>query len=145
MTGWGARGCAVLAVFAIGCVSVDYVGRSYPPTAAVDLYMSPADVTRPYQVMGQVSAQVDVIPFVSQGQQLQDKLLEAARQRGADGIILGSLNTRQVGVTSQTIGQATGKKKGDKKKTNYNYKEVTTSSAEEVTELRGTLIKYTGP
>ena len=144
MTGWGARGCAVLAVFAIGCVSVDYVGRSYPPTAAVDLYMSPADVTRPYQVMGQVSAQVDVIPFVSQGQQLQDKLLEAARQRGADGIILGSLTTRQTGATQQTSGQATTKKKSDKKK-KTNYTETTNTAVQETTELRGTLIKYTGP
>lgn len=127
-----------------GCVSVDYVGKSYPPTASVDLYMSVADVKRPYEVIGDARAQVEALPFTSPAEQLQTKLLEEARSRGANGVILGSLASRQVSSTSTTTGQATTKKKSDKKK-NTQYTDVTTTNVEEMTELRGTLIRYTGP
>lgn len=46
---------AVVAVLAMaGCVSTDYVGKSYAPTSQVDLYFSEADITLPYEVMGEV-------------------------------------------------------------------------------------------
>ena len=141
-----ARRCGLLASALLGlagCVSVDYVGRSYPPTAHVDVYLSPDDVKRPYETIGQVRAQVDALPFSSPGQQLQDKLVAEARSRGADGIILGGLDQRTVGAVQQTTGQATTKKKSDKKKTTA-YTETSTTSTEEVVELRGTLIRYTG-
>ena len=124
-----------------GCVSVDYVGKSYPPTASVDLYMASADVKRPYEVIGEARAQVEALPFSSPAQQLQEKLLAEARSRGANGVILGSVASRQVASTSTTTGQATSKKKGDKKNTKYT--DTTTTNVEEVDELRGTLIRYT--
>lgn len=131
------------ALLAAGCVSVDYVGKSYPPTASVDLYMSVADVKRPYEVIGDARAQVEALPFSSPAQQLQTKLMQEAQSRGANGVILGSLSSRQVAATSTTTGQATSKKKGDKKNTQYT--DVTTTNVEEMTELHGTLIRYTGP
>jgi hypothetical protein len=80
-----------MAVMALtGCVSVDYVGTSYAPTESVDVFYSPDDVRRRYTVMGEVTAELDVLPFVSSGQELQGKLLEEARKRGANGIILGT-------------------------------------------------------
>lgn len=124
-----------------GCVSVDYVGKSFPPTASVDLYMTSADVRRPYEVIGEARAQVEALPFSSPAQQLQEKLLTEARSRGANGVILGSVTSRQVASTSTTTGQATSKKKGDKKNTQYT--DTTTTNVEEVDELRGTLIRYT--
>lgn len=130
-------------VLGAGCVSVDYVGRSYPPTASVDLYMSAADVKRPYEVIGDARAQVEALPFSNPAQQLQAKLVQEAQSRGANGVILGPLSTRQVSSTSTTTGQATSKKKGDKKNTQYT--DVTTTNVEEMTELHGTLIRYTGP
>lgn len=132
-----------LLVLLSGCVSVDYVGKSYAPTSNVDVYFSADDVKRPYETLGQARAQVDSLPFTNQSQQLQDKLVAEARARGADGVIIGQLDTRQVGSTSQTTGSAQTKKKSDtKKKTNYT--ETTTTSSDEVVELRGTLIRYTG-
>lgn len=131
------------AVVGAGCVSVDYVGKSYPPTSSVDLYMSAADVKRPYEVIGDARAQVEALPFSSPAQQLQTKLVEEAKGRGANGVILGSLSSRQVSSTSTTTGQAKSKKKGDKKNTQYT--DVTTTNVEEMTELHGTLIRYTGP
>ena len=124
-----------------GCVSVDYVGKSFPPTASADLYMTSADVRRPYEVIGEARAQVEALPFSSPAQQLQEKLLTEARSRGANGVILGSVTSRQVASTSTTTGQATSKKKGDKKTPQYT--DTTTTNVEEVDELRGTLIRYT--
>jgi len=126
-----------------GCVSVDYVGKSYPPTSSVDLYMSAADVKRPYEVIGDARAQVEALPFSSPAEQLQTRLVQEAQSRGANGVILGSLSSRQVSSTSTTTGQATSKKKGDKKNTQYT--DVTTTNVEEMTELHGTLIRYTDP
>jgi hypothetical protein len=132
----------LLAMVACGCVSVDYVGKTYPPTASVDLYMSAADVPRPYEVIGESRAQVEALPFSNPAQQLQTKLLAEAQSRGANGVILGGLNTRQTSSTSTTVGQAQSKKKGSKKNTQYT--DTTTTNVDEVTELRGTLIRYTG-
>ncbi len=131
------------AILGAGCVSVDYVGKTYPPTSSVDLYMSAADVKRPYEVIGDARAQVEALPFSSPAQQLQTKLMQEAQNRGANGVILGSLDTRQVSSTSTTTGQAKSKKKGDKKNTQYT--DVTTTNVEEMNELHGTLIRYTGP
>lgn len=125
-----------------GCVSVDYVGKSYPPTASVELFMTPSDVKRPYEVIGEARAQADALPFTNPAEQLQQKLLLEAQSRGANAVILGSITTRQTGSTSTTTGQATSKKKGDKKK-NTQYTDTTTTSVNEVNELRGTLIRYT--
>jgi hypothetical protein len=134
-------GAVALALAAAGCVSVDYVGKSYPPTANVDVYLSAADVKRKYTTIGQARAQVEAIPFSSPTQQLQDKLVAEAKSRGADGVILGGLDRRQVVGPSRTVGQATTKKKGDgKKKTTYT--ETTTTDVEDMVELRGTLIRY---
>ncbi|MCW5893372.1 MAG: hypothetical protein KIT14_22895 [bacterium] len=135
-------GAALAAAFVVlsGCVSVDYVGQSYTPTSAVDLYFSPDDVKRPYTVMGEVTAQMEVLPFQSTGQQLQQKLMEEARRRGANGMIVGSMSTREVAATQQTSGQEQWKKQG--KKSKGTYTETTTTSTEEQAELRGTLIRY---
>jgi len=127
-------------VLLAGCASVDYVGKTYAPTSNVDVYMSADDVGRPYEVMGEARAQVDTIPFSKPGQQLQDKLVAEARAKGADGIILGQLQNRTVGSTSNTVGQGQQKKNKGKKKTQYT--ETTTTSDSEVTELRGQLIRY---
>jgi hypothetical protein len=139
---WSGIAALVLLAAIAGCVSVDYVGKSYPPTASVDLYMTQADVKRPYEVIGEARAQVEALPFTSPAQQLQEKLLAEARSRGANAVVLGSMTSRQVASTSTTTGQATTKKKkGDTKNTQYTG--TTTTNVEEVSELRGTLIRYT--
>jgi hypothetical protein len=132
---------ALAAVLCWGCVSVDYVGKSYSPTASVDLYMTPGDVKRHYEVMGEVRASVEVLPFSNPSQQLQTKLLAEAQSRGANGLILGALSSHERTSTATTTGTAQTKKKGDKK--NTQYVETTTTNTEQIDELRGTLIRYT--
>ena len=131
---------AVLAIAIGGCVSVDYVGKSYPPTTQVDVYLSMTDVKRPYTTIGEVRADVAAIPLADSAKDLQEKMIAEARKRGANGIVLGGLDRRRVvGPTSQTVWT---EQKGKSKKSKKGYASTTTDS-EEVVELRGTLIRYT--
>lgn len=85
-------------LFVTACGSdddVDYLGGSYPPTSGVDVYFSEDDITEDYLVMGH--ATVDG----SDAEELQEKLIEKARERGADGIIFEGLDRVKTG--EQTI------------------------------------------
>ena len=138
-----ARGASLwvgLLIGVAGCVTVDYVGKSYPPTTSVEIYLSADDVQRAYETIGEARAQVGALPFANPGQQLQEKLVAEARARGADAIILGQLDTRQVSQVQQTTGQATTKQKGNTRTTEYT--DTSTTSVEEINELRATLIRY---
>jgi hypothetical protein len=70
---------------------------------------------------------------------VRSAVADRRRPRDADRIILGQLQNRSVGSTSNTTGQAERKKHKNKRKTQYN---ATTTSDSEVTELRGQLIRY---
>ena len=86
----------ILFVSACGSdVDVDYLGNSYPPTSRVDVYFSEGDITEDYLVMGH--ATVDG----GDAEELQEKLIEKARERGADGIIFEGLDRVKTG--EQTI------------------------------------------
>ena len=74
---------------------IDYLGNSYPPTSHVDVYFSEDDVTEDYLVMGH--ATVDG----GDAEELQEKLIEKARENGADGIIFEGLDRVKTG--EQTI------------------------------------------
>lgn len=132
----------LVAVSLGGCATVDYVGNSYPPTAHVDVYMAASDVTRPYQVIGEVRAQVEALPLTKPGQQLQDKIVAEAKARGANGVILGGVTSREAASTTQTYGQGTSTKQGSGKR-KANWSETSQTNVDEVTELRGQLIRYT--
>ncbi len=132
---------SALVLAALGCTTVDYVGRSYAPTTNVGVYFSEADVPHPFEVMGEARATTDDLPFGSPGAALQEKLLEEARARGADAILLGGLSNRTVGVTQQTTGAAHEKGKAKSRRT-IDYVATTTTTTEDVVELRARLLKY---
>ena len=76
-------------------VDVDYLGNAYPPTSNVDVYFSEDDVTEGYLVMGRVT--VDG----KDAEALEEKVIEKARESGADGIIFEEFDRVQTG--EQTI------------------------------------------
>lgn len=119
-----------------GCVSTDYVGKSFAPTAQVDLYFSDADVEPPYEVMGEVRVEADKNFFVK-SEKMQAKLLKLAREKGADGVIVAPMAIRSTGSTETTTSEVKPGKKGTQTGST-----TTTTSAQEVKELRGLLIKY---
>ena len=65
-----------------GCMTVDYVGSSYPATTQVDLFFDEADIKTDYTVMGELRVEGDNHLFM-RSEKMQRKLLEQARERGA--------------------------------------------------------------
>ena len=88
----------LMVLFVSACGSdddVDYLGNSYPPTSHVDVYFSEDDIAEGYLVMGH--ATVDG----GDAEALQEKLIEKARESGADGIIFEEFDRVETG--EQTI------------------------------------------
>lgn len=119
-----------------GCITTDYVGKTYPATRHVDLFFDDADVERPYTVMGEMRVEADNSLFM-RSEKMQRKLIKKARERGADGVIFAPVQIRVTGETVHTSGtaHADGKNRDSSSST-------TTATADEKKELRGLLIKY---
>ena len=76
----------VALIFFSGCGSaIRYIGKSYSPTGNVDIYYSPHDVKKEYEVIGKVSNAGGNL------QKVQNGILEEAKKRGADGIIYANM------------------------------------------------------
>lgn len=124
-----------LCVLLASCVSVDYVGKSYPSTSAVEIYFSENDIPRDYEVMGELIAETDDMLFTN-GEKMQNKLVEEAKKKGADGIILNALERRVTGESASTSSET--KVANDRVRTT----ERTDSNVKEKKELRARLIKF---
>jgi hypothetical protein len=89
----------LLAFFALltSCTTTDYLGKTYPPTQHVDVFYSPHDVTRAYEVMGEIRAEGDdIVSYAS----MQQKLVQEAMQKGADAILIEQLDMTETGSTT---------------------------------------------
>ena len=86
-------------LFVTGCggddVDIDYLGDSYSPTSHVDVYFSEDGITKGYLVIGHATADGE------DTEALQEKLIEKARESGADGIIFEGFDRVETG--EQTI------------------------------------------
>jgi len=113
----------------VSCTKIDYVGEEYPPTAYVDLFFSFDDVDRDHKVMGHIVATAN--DLIS-AEKMQKKMLEKAREKGADGIVILGLGryvkpSSSFSSTTDDDGQVTT---------------TATTSSEEKKEIRATLLKY---
>jgi hypothetical protein len=121
-----------------GCTQIDYVGKEYSPTDNVDIYFNEKDIGRDYTVMGQVLATSDYY-FVS-AEKMQKKIIEQAKKKGADGVIITELVRYQSGESSTYEEQTkTEEKEGETKSTITATKRT---SPEETKEVRAIFIKY---
>ena len=126
----------MLAVFALaGCVSTDYLGKSYAPTTHVDLYFDPADIKKEYEVMGELTAEAEL----GSAEEMQEKIMEEAMKKGADGVLLGGLD--KVITGESTSSDTTTKDQG--RKTTSTTTVSTSYSEKKVIKAR--LIKYKQP
>ncbi len=82
-----------LAIFIIGCANVKYVGKSYNPTTNIDVYYSEKDIEKEYEVIGHVVGRGGF--FVSDDQ-IHKKLIEEAKQKGADAIVITGIDVEHV-------------------------------------------------
>lgn len=127
----------LLLVFA-SCTKVDYVGEEYPPTDHVDLYFAVADAPSGYKVMGYIVASA---PDMVSAEKMQKKMMEKARAKGADGLIIEGLNRYQSG-SNTNYAETSTQKTDDKGKTKTTTHGSTSTSNESEKEIKGTLIKY---
>jgi hypothetical protein len=130
-------GLAVLIIIT-GCTKIDYVGEEYPATNHVDLYFSQSDITQPYKIMGYVVASA---PDMVSAEKMQKKMMEKAKAKGADAIIIEGIERYSAGSNtsySETTTQSKDKKGKDKSTTSGS----SSTTAEEKKEIKGTFIKY---
>ena len=67
----------LVALLAIGCASVNYVGKSFEPTTNVDLYFSKEDIEKEYTVMGHA-----IGSGTSDSDDIQQALIDKAKEKG---------------------------------------------------------------
>jgi hypothetical protein len=130
-----------LPILAAGCATLDYVGQSYPPTQDVALFYSEENVDREYTVIGELTATADM--FVST-HKVQDQIVEKARSKGADAVVILGLQHYQSGQSSNYNETTTSGK--DKKGKNIETTSGSSSTdTEEKKRIKALFIKYKAP
>ena len=77
----------LVALLAIGCANVNYVGKSFEPTTNVDLYFSKEDIEKEYTVMGHA-----IGSGTSDSNEIQTALIEEAKEKGADAVLITEIS-----------------------------------------------------
>ena len=127
----------VLLLALAACTKIDYIGDEYPPTEHVDMYFSEADIEVDYQIMGRMIATAG--DYVSSSK-MQKKILEEARKKGADGVVILGLDRYQSGESYQYNETTETKKKTGGSKTVTSASSST--SVEEKKKIEALFIKY---
>ena len=124
---------ALAVLLTVSCTKIDYVGKSYAPTANVDVYFSLDDIKGSYEVMGHLTATAG--EFTS-SEKMQEKIIEKAREKGADAVvILGLDHYIKDGGSSWS---ETTETDGNKTTTSGSQ----SSNTEEMKEISARFIKY---
>ena len=128
---------AAALLVATGCTKIDYVGKSFAPTADVAVFFSMDDVDREHEVMGHLTATAN--DMVS-AEKMQEEILKKAREKGADAVVilgLGRYATSSPSTWSETT---------ETEKTESGTKTTTSGTSspgtEEKKEIRATFLKY---
>jgi hypothetical protein len=127
----------VLLLTLAACTKIDYVGEEYPPTQQVDMFFSEAEIQVDYKVMGHLIATAD--DYVSSGK-MQKKIMEEARKKGADAVVILGLDRYQSGESQHysETSETKEKKSGTKTVTSA----TTTTSVDEKKKIQAIFIKY---
>lgn len=78
--------------------TVQYVGKTYTPTTNVDIFLDTHDIKRDYEVIGKTDGISGV--FGSTFDEIQSKIIDEAKKRGADAVIIYNMEQRIIGTTS---------------------------------------------
>ncbi len=128
----------LIAMLSVSCTKIDYVGKSYGPTSNVDIYFSFDDVKGSYEVMGHLTATAGT--FVS-SEKMQEKILEKAREKGADAVVILGLDHYVKGSGSSWTETTDTKDTGSGTRTTTTGS--TSSNTEEMKEITAKFLKYT--
>ena len=83
---------------ASGCVKATYIGESLPPSEAVDVFYSEADIGREYRVIGRADISANAYGRVDA---MRQRAVDEGKQHGADAVVIGALGKRVSGATTQ--------------------------------------------
>lgn len=92
----------LITLFAIGCasVTVQYDGELlFDPTTTVDVYFSEGDVEKAYTIMGEAVGSGPLRSF----DKIQAKLIEDAKLKGADAIVITGLDRSDEGNNTRSL------------------------------------------
>lgn len=78
--------------------TVNYIGKNYSPTQNIDVFLDTNDVKKNYEVIGKVDGISGILG--SSYQEIQDKVVQTAKAKGADAVILYNMEQRVIGSTS---------------------------------------------
>ena len=85
-------GLYTCALFMSGCASVNYVGNEFTPTNDVDIYYSEAAIDQEYDLIGHGLGS----GFWVKNKKIQDKLIEEAKKKGADALLVTGLGKSNI-------------------------------------------------
>lgn len=125
----------VISAFLSGCAKTSYVGKTYSPTLSVDLFMDESGLTRPYEVMGQIS--IDGETLVS-ADKMQEKMMEEAKARGADAVLIEGYEEIYTGSSTSTNASTSTDKKGNQ---HFHGNSYTSQTKHKI--LKAKFLKYT--
>jgi hypothetical protein len=80
--------------------TVNYIGKNYSPTQNIDVFLDTNDVKKNYEVIGKVDGISGILG--SSYQEIQDKVVQTAKEKGADAVILYNMEQRVIGSTSSS-------------------------------------------
>ncbi|AZA85487.1 hypothetical protein EG349_01115 [Chryseobacterium shandongense] len=109
-----------------------YFGKTYPSTQRVDEYYDAGDVTKAHLIMGKTDLGIGFRSI----EKTQEKIIELAKKKGADGVIF-SIEEEVYATTSSGSGSLS--KKNEKKATAFNN---STSTDLKQTKVKAIFIKY---
>lgn len=118
-------------ILVVNCApTVNYIGKNYNPTENIDIFLDTNDVKKNYEVIGKVDGISGILG--SSYQDIQDKIVQKAKEKGADAVILYNMEQRIIGSTSSSNTE------------HRQWMKNTTTSSSNVTEdvLHADFIKY---
>ncbi len=77
---------ALLLTLLVGCVNFSYQGEEFAPTENVSVFYSASEVPADFAVIGKARASGNYSEVTND--QLVDKLIEEAKSKGADGVLI---------------------------------------------------------
>ena len=93
----------LLFIFA-SCAEVNYVGQAYTPTTEVDVFFDEKLIEREYTIIGQA---IGTGSWGISNEKIQDKLIETAKKKGADAIIITGLGKDNISTGDGTSTEET--------------------------------------
>lgn len=122
----------VFIMLSLASCAPSYLGKTYEPTQNVDLYYDAKDVRRSHTVMGTT----DMGEGLQSLDKVQQKIVNLAKAKGADGVIM-TVTEEVLNSATSNIGTISDK---NKKNSVFSSGSITTNTKQK--KINATFIKY---